>query len=75
MAVLDGILGLVGLAPELIHAVAELAMSDDRTVMRRGGSGLCEQARRRHRSNAAGEEGTSGERVHCERRWKMDDER
>jgi hypothetical protein len=46
-------------------------MSDDRTVMRRGGSGLCEQARRREGGYAGGEEGTSGEKRH----WKkMTDE-
>jgi hypothetical protein len=72
MAIFDGVLGLVGLAPELIHAVAELAMSDDRAVMGWGGSSRCEQLRRSHRSDAAGEEGTSGERRH----WKkMTDDR
>jgi hypothetical protein len=64
MAIFDGVLGLVGLAPKLIHAVAKLAMSDDRAVMGWGSSDLGEQARRREGGYAGGEEGTSGERGH-----------
>ena len=72
MAIFDGVLGLVGLAPELVDAIAELAMSDDCAVMGWGGSGLREQARRREGGYAGGEEGTSGERRH----WKkMTDDR
>ena len=84
MAVFDGVLGLVGLAPEFVDAVAELAVPDDGAVIRRRGAGLREQARGRQRGEAGGEEGTSGEGRHEDKmrderwmikdvRWKMAD--
>jgi hypothetical protein len=46
MAIFDGVLGLVGLTPELVDAVTERAVADDGTVMHRRGSGLGEHSRR-----------------------------
>ena len=45
MAILDGVLGLVGLTPKLVDAVTELAVPDDRAVVRRRRPGLGKHAR------------------------------
>jgi len=67
MAVLDGVLRLFGLTPELVHAVTELAVPDDRAVMRRRRPGLGQQSRRGESGDTGGEEGTTGERGHLEK--------
>jgi hypothetical protein len=67
MAILDGVLGLVGLTPELVDAVAELAVPDDRAMVRRRRPGLGKHARSSQGGQAAGEEGTSGERRHLKK--------
>jgi hypothetical protein len=61
------VLGLVGLTPELVDAVTELAVADDGTVMHRRGPGLGEHARRSQRSDTTGKEGTTGERRHLKK--------
>jgi hypothetical protein len=66
MAIPDGVLGLVSLTPEFVDAVTELAVPDDRAVVRWSASGLRQQSRSSQGGQATGEEGTTGERRH----WK-----
>ena len=64
MAILDGVLGFVGLAPELVYAIPELAMPDDRSVVGGSGAGLGDQSRGREGDGAGGEKRTSGKGGH-----------